>query len=640
MVCGPFYNKNLESLRILNSEQADAIEGLMPKISNRLYCANELKQGFSNISLKSSNGGLASLFVSGNPEEELDKWLDKTELKNKQPHAVILLGFGLGYETKRIISVLSADTVIAVIEPDPFQFFTAIQYIDISDLLKNKQIHFYVGQSVEKSVESIGSELQWPRFLNLPHRIITTSFIQRMHPAFPQQFSAAWQDALQREMMYRRSRISHGETVVINTLSNVEPILNYPGVSTLFHHLENIPAILAAAGPSLDKTVRSMKAIQNRVLITCVNTAYPILRKYGVRPHIVFAMDHNKHNTRSFDNDSPSQETFLIADPRVNSGIINHFKPRVFLSSWLSTTEKIGEPAPLDKIPVPKMSGNAVYKWLQKLADNKGDIFGPGSVAVAGFHILVRLGCKQIILAGQDLAFTEQKAYANGTIFDDKKLHRDDQSTHEIPSVNGGSVGTSETLHLYRKLLEHEIARFKDITVFNISAGAMINGTITSRIESILDEIPEDEINITGHLKSLHQSFHPQADVIDLRRAMVKVIEQLQKFSEQARKALDFIPPDPELSLTSEQQKSLLEKLEEAVSNCTKDHQQAIELLNELLQETHFEFEDSRWRTKIQKDEKKVISEKLHNHARILDAFVRQSALLITLMEDKMEQLD
>ncbi len=640
MVCGPFYNKNLESLRILNPEQAKAIEGLMPKISNRLYCANELKPGFANISLKSSNGGLASLFVTGNPEEELEKWLDNTELKKQSPHAVLLLGFGLGYEAKRLISVMPPDTVIAIIEPDPFQFFTAIQYVDISDLLKNKQIHFYVGQSVEKSVESIGSELQWPRFLNLSNKIISTGFIRRMHPAFPQQFSTAWRDALQRELMYRRSRISHGETVVINTLSNVEPILDYPGVSTLFHHLENVPAILAAAGPSLEKSINSMKAIQNKVLITCVNTAYPILRKYGIRPHIVFAMDHNERNLRSFDKESPSPETFLIADPRINAGIINHFKPRVFLASWLSTTEKTGEPAPLDQIPVPKMSGNAVYQWLQKLAGNKGDIFGPGSVAVAGFHILARLGCKPIILAGQDLAFTDQKTYANGTIFDDKKLHRDDQATHEIPSVNGGSVSTSETLHLYRKLLEHEITRFKNITVFNISAGAMINGTITSRIESIMDELPEDEINISGHLNVIHQSFHPQADVIDLRRSMVKVIEQLQLFSEQARRALDYIPPDPELSLTNEQQKSLLKKLEEAVSSCTKDHQQAIELLNELLQETHFEFEDSRWRTQIQKDQKKIISEKLHNHARILDAFVRQSALLITLMEDKMEQLD
>lgn len=636
---GPFFLKNIESLQRLNPEQAEAIGALSPKVSARLYTVSELKSGFSGFSLKSSSGELVSLFKTNDPETELKTWIENASLESEPFHTLILLGFGLGYEALRLLERLPKNSILAIVEPDPFQFFTAIHHVDLSVLLGNERVHFYVGQSLEKTVESIGSELQWGRFVNLPFRILAAGFMRRSRPDFLHQFNAVWRDALQREMMYRRSRVEHGEAVVMNTIANAEAVLACPGVSSLFYHFDGLPAVLAAAGPSLEKTIPALQKLQDRVLIACVNTAYPILRKNGVRPHIVFTMDHNERNVLSFDDDTPSPETYLIADPRIHPRIVRHFYPRVFLVSWRSTTETLGDPAPLDRIPVPKMSGNSLYMWLQELSGSKGDVFGPGSVAVVGFHTLARLGCRPIILAGQDLAFTEQKVYAGGTIFDDKSLPQDSNVTHEVPSVGGGTVGTSDTLHLYRKLLEHEIARFK-IPVFNTSSGALINGSITTRIESLFDEIPPRDVDIAGHLAGLFRSYVPRADTIDLRRALQDALVKLQHFAAAAKDALEVMPLEPELTLSESEQRSLLQRLEKSVADCSKEHKNTLELLNELLQETHFEFEDSRWRTYLEADERKVVLEKLRNHARILDAFIKQASLLSFLLEEKIEKLD
>ncbi len=634
-----FFEKNVQALRKLNPEQADAIVALSPKISNRLYGLFESKSGYSSFLIKSTSNELISLFKTGDPESELKDWLSSTGLEHQSYHAVLLLGFGLGYEAQKILAILPPNGILAIVEPDPFQFFTAIHHVDLTSLLSTERVFFYVGQTIEKSVESIGAELQWARFLNLPYRIVVTHFLRRLRSDFAKQFSNCWRDALQRELMYRRSRVEHGETVVINTISNAEAILGCPGVDSLFSQFEGLPAILVSAGPSLEKSLSAMRDLQNRILIACVNSAYPILRKNRIRPHIVFTMDHNDRNVLSFEEDAPSPETYLIADPRIHPRIIRHFYPHVFLASWRSTTETLGEPAPLDQIPVPKMSGNAVYLWLQSLAGRKGDVFGPGSVAVVGFHILARLGCKPIILVGQDLAFTDQKVYAEGTIFENQALPRDATQTHEVASVNGGTVGTSDTLYLYRKLLEHEIGRFK-IPVFNSSSGAMINGSITTRIESLFDEIPMRDIDISGHLASMQRDYVPRADVIDLRRAMQTALGKLQDFTDCAKDALETIPVDPESSLDELEQQKLLHRLENAVTICTKDYHEAIELLNELLQETHFEFEDSRWRTMMENDAKKNMTEKVRNHARILDAFIKQAGLLSFLFEEKIEKLD
>jgi hypothetical protein len=350
-------------------------------------------------------------------------------------------------------------------------------------------------------------------------------------------------------------------------------------------------------------------------------------------------MDHSERNIRSFENDIPSRETYLIADPRIEPAIVRHFQDRVFWASWKSTTETIGYPKPLDQIPVPKMSGNAIYLWLQSMLGAKGDVYGPGSVAVVGFHILARLGCKPIILVGQDLAFTDDKTYAPGTIFDDQTLIHDTSAVHEVDSVDGGKLLTSESLYLYRKLLEHEIARF-EIPVFNASGGAVINGSITSRIDTLFDEIPIQRIHVSSQLSMLHQSYKPRMDEIDLKRTFQASIKKIQVFEERAKKGLDGYPPDPELSLSIPQMKALLTQFEQAIFDCTNHHKEAFELLNELLQESHFDFEESRWRSMLLTDEKEILLEKLRNNARALDAFIRQANLLISQFEEKIFILD
>ena len=337
---GAFFEKNLQALRNLNSEQAEAISALSPKVSDRLYTVSPLKNDFASISIKSQSGSLISLFSKGDPEEELKEWIDNAKLKDEPVHAIIQLGFGLGHEALRLLKILPSNGVLAIVEPDPFQFFTALHNVDLSSLLGASRVHFYVGQGLDKTVESIGSELQWPRFLNLPYRVLTTNFMRNLRPDYTSNFTSLWRDALQRELMYRRSRVEHGETVVINTIGNAESILECPGVSSLFHHFEGLPVILAAAGPSLEKNIKAISNLQDRVLISCVNTAYPILRKNGIRPHIVFTMDHSERNVLSFEGDSPSKETFLIADPRIDPRIIRHFYPRVFLASWRSRRKR------------------------------------------------------------------------------------------------------------------------------------------------------------------------------------------------------------------------------------------------------------------------------------------------------------
>lgn len=638
MNSGAFFHTNLQAFRQLDPDQAKSIESIAPQIEHRLYTVQTVSERYKNAQIPLKANETIPLYSSSNPADEINQWIDRLALHENAPHAILLIGFGLGYEAVQLIQQLPAHAVMAIVEPDPILFFTAFHHVDLSSLPASKRVYFYVGQSVEKAVEQIGAELEWSRFLSLPYKIAVSSLIQNAKTEFLNHFLITWRNAMQRELMYRRSRVEHGEQVVIHTIANAEAIARYPGVATLFHHFQGIPGVLVSAGPSLERNIKQLHYLQDRAMIACVNTAYPILRKHRIRPHIVFAMDHHERNLLSFEGESPSLDTFLIADPRINPAIVHLFPDRVFWASWRSTTETIGHPQTLDRIPVPAMSGNAIYLWLQSMLGSKGDVYGSGSVAVVGFHLLARLGCQPIILVGQDLAFTDEKVYASGTIFDNQALPQDAIAVHEVDSVDGGTLPTSDSLYLYRKLLEHEIARF-GIPVFNASSGAVINGTITSRIDTLFDDLPNQRVHISSQLRMLQRSYKPRMDEIDLKRVFQLSIQQLQAFEERAKQGLEGYPPDP-LSLSTPQMKTLLAQFEQAIHECTLDHQSAFDLLNELLQESHFDFEESRWRSMLLTDEKEIMLEKLRSNARVLDAFIRQANLLISQLEDKIHTLD
>ncbi|RJP24994.1 MAG: DUF115 domain-containing protein [Candidatus Omnitrophota bacterium] len=633
------FEANLAALAKLNQTQAETIAALAPKVEKRLYPVRPVADGFSDLTIPHPGSPGISLFTSSRPNEEIHAWLTETDLEQETIHAVIQLGFGLGYFSKAILQRLPEKGVLAIVEPDPIHFFTAFSRIDLTPLLLDKRVSLYVGQKAEKTVESIGGELEWGRFLSLPHRVLVTPLIRRLLPDYPSQFVTQWRDSLQRESMYRNARIEHSSTVVLHTTANADAVVRYPGISTLLGRFQHIPAALIAAGPSLEKSLDALKENQDRFIIACMNTAYPVLRRNGIRPHFVFAMDHQERNVRSFEKDNPSEETYLICDPRIDPRILQHFHPRVFLVSWRTTMETLGEPVPVEKIPVPKMSGNAVYLWLQSLAGEKGDVFGPGSVAVVGFHILSRLGCQPIILVGQDLAFTGDKRYADGTIFDDKSLPRDQTGVHQVSAVDGGVVETSDSLYLYRRLLEHEIARFK-VPVYNTSFGALIMGTITSRLETLLPDIRPFKGRISDAIAALHETYVPQMDRIDMQRALESARKKLGAFSAEARTALELLPSDAISALSVEDKRELVGRLETVIANCAKNHREAFELLNELLQESHFKYEECRWRYLMQTDEDKIWDDKIHSQCMVLDEFVKQAEMLSTLFEEKILELD
>ena len=144
------------------------------------------------------------------------------------------------------------------------------------------------------------------------------------------------------------------------------------------------PAIVVAAGPSLDNNVGQLQAVQNQSVIIAVDTAYKTLLQHEIHPHFVVTTDPTELNRKHFENIEPSSDTILVFDPEVYYTNTQNWRFRqVFIN--------------LDK--------SAFTRWIEHSLGPYGCQMKGGSVGHTAYFVARDLGADPIIFIGLDLAF-------------------------------------------------------------------------------------------------------------------------------------------------------------------------------------------------------------------------------------------
>ncbi|GAB5411986.1 MAG: hypothetical protein ChlgKO_11000 [Chlamydiales bacterium] len=203
-----------------------------------------------------------------------------------------------------------------------------------------------------------------------------------------------------------------------NLLENF-PLINGAGY---INHWENtlsgIPAIICGAGPSIETIFPLLREMQDRALIIAGGTAISVLTKAGIQPHLGIAIDPNPEEYHHL-KDHKAGEMPLIFASRLQPKALRLFTgPKIYyrsftggpLENWLE--EEIGLTDPP----------------LQKTAHQEAL-----SVTTAALNIAAHLGCKEISLAGIDLAYTDGKRYP-----DQKKSPTKSKRVRDETLVQGG----------------------------------------------------------------------------------------------------------------------------------------------------------------------------------------------------------
>jgi len=318
-------------------------------------------------------------------------------------------------------------------------------------------------------------------FIHRPSYMLKREFYDSMVAILHKQISSRISDLL--------TRFEFEALWIKNILLNsVQMHTAYP-VQSLFGKFKGIPGIIVSAGPSLIHSLEALRQAYDKALIVCVDTAYKVLQRHGIQPHIVMTLDAQTHSIKHFL--GSSTKPLLLADVVSCPKVVRLFNKKMF-----STTAKYYN-TPNGKI---EKESTPIMDWVQHYTGYIGDVQSGGSVATSAFDLLLNAGCSPIVLAGQDLAYTGREIHCRGTHHNDDWLSLTNRYNNldtinqniirrrkikYVPSNDGTTVITDFVLDLYRSWFE-DSAKKVGIPVYNTGAGAAIANTQFATLQSLV----------------------------------------------------------------------------------------------------------------------------------------------------------
>jgi hypothetical protein len=183
---------------------------------------------------------------------------------------------------------------------------------------------------------------------------------------------------------------------LLHTLMNVPRLARESRAEALTGLCARIPAVVVAAGPSLDRNVHDLAVVRDRpVVIACDTAARPLL-SVGVEPDLIVATDSSRANAAHLSS-LPASQSWLVAEGSLHPSAFTHFDGRTFVF---------------------RVADHQPWPWLRTTGLDAAMLATWGSVATSAFTVALALGCDPIAFIGADFAFTGGRPYCRGTSFE------------------------------------------------------------------------------------------------------------------------------------------------------------------------------------------------------------------------------
>jgi len=454
------FNVNVEALRARSPELAAAVVSATPI---RLEAAIARSGA---ISARAGDGWLHSRY---DPVSEGRKVADEAIATGAE--LIVMLGLGLGYSAK---AALSAGAAVAVVEADPSSLAAALRLLDLSGLIADERCALLLcpgGKGLGAFLEAAA-----PRSIAL----IENAAAMALFPEAAKELRAQVARYRKKDEINAATLRRFGRLWVRNLSRNVRVAAGFSGVSSFAGSFAGMPAVVLAAGPSLDEVVPSLRAIKGRALVVCVDTALRTALAAGVEPDFIVVVDPQYWNARHLDRcESPG--SVLVTEAAVWPSVLRFGSRRTALCSSIYPLGRYVE---------------------ARLGPPKGALGAGGSVATTAWDFARITGCAPIFMAGLDLAFPGGRTHARASLFEQRALAESlrlspaSSASFEamrggrpfLASANDGSPVTSdERLSLYSTWFARKTAAHPEAPTFNLSGrGLAIEGMPYASVATIL----------------------------------------------------------------------------------------------------------------------------------------------------------
>lgn len=397
-------------------------------------------------------------------EQLMDMWyqnLPKIYIHSK----ILIFGLGNGMYVKKLLKETTNDVTIIVYEPTIEILQVVMSEFDISELLETERVKLLVNHCMEKTLDDCFSD-----FLEYTD---IEDFIYKSYLNYNKLYRKEYQEymgVLQNVCSAINSSQSvigrYGKDYYENTFANFPFLLQSKSLQSLNKRLpKDVPAILVAAGPSLDKNIQQLKKAKGKAFIIAVDSAIRPLIRNHIMPDLCISID-GKKKTAHFD-DEESLDIPLICYLISHRQIMSRHRAEKFFLNDLN--HHIQHFFSENNIVLPIVTSG-------------------GSVANDAFSVLQMLGFTTIILIGQDLALTDNKSHADATLVGELGWMADHYTDLiEVEGIDGKPILSKPEYKLYCNWFEEQIVKFPEIKVIDATeGGAMIHGSIIETLEEAI----------------------------------------------------------------------------------------------------------------------------------------------------------
>jgi len=384
---------------------------------------------------------------------------------------VIFYGLGLGYHLQAFLEK-HPQISFSIYEPVPEIFKAYLSHFDLRDLPQRRLHEIAVEtspQDAQAFLQRIVAQIQNKiLFVDLPS--YRNAFPEK-HNVFLKQF----QETVSNRRTNLATDVAFEKRWIVNSLLNFKAVLNTPNILVeRAGHFKNQPAILVAAGPSLDYELENLKHIKEngQAYIFTVGSAVNSLLSAGIRPDAQCTYD-------------PGADNQGMVFARITKEGINDI-PLIFGSSvGYEVLQNYPGQNKLHMIT----SQDTISSYLLKL-DNENQLDGvmdAPTIAIVTLQLLYKLGFNPIILVGQNLAYADNNYYAGGIEYGDKFRLTQTDGLICVKDVEGKEVYTSLVFDRMRANMEQFIQHMTDVNIINTTrGGAAIKGTTYHTLDELM----------------------------------------------------------------------------------------------------------------------------------------------------------
>lgn len=458
------------------------------------------------------------LDVLYNSDELMDMWF---QLKKPGYMAKVLFcGFGNGMYVRKFLEDGDETGKIFVYEPSLPLLRFVLQNLDVSGLLSNERLWLLAGESGAALLEDRLED--FIEYADLKH------LIYQAYPNYMSLFreQVKWCDE-RVGMAYSRADanqtliVNSGEIYYQNTLHNMKLFKESRSLSDLYEKFpRDIPAVIVASGPSLDKNIEELKRAKGKCFLIAADSAIRVLLKHDIIPDCYVTIDGSK-SIRHFQDERVDNIPVLCTLNSNHAALASHKGVSFFVNDLNAYVNAFMEDHDL------------IFPYLPL-----GGSVANGAAALAG-----ALELKTVILVGQDLAYTDNKTHSAESVRGEMNIDVNSLGTNTmVEGYYGGEVLSSYEFKIYKEWFERFIVAHEEIKVINATeGGAMIRGAENQKLSEALDSFCVKEIPVREIFEQTEFFFEEKEkeEFEDYMRAIPERLQEMKRVVEKGMREYD-----------------------------------------------------------------------------------------------------